>query len=207
MPTRITLSLVILTPSVGLVWLRVMGPRIPPLFTLLTTLARDLRWSIVDIKPDPLVASVVNLCGIILVSVPVVKTGEPVTPDRIPRTFRPKTTGIPDPTGVDFCPKKGYDKNPWEYHPKIKIGAILYIDWKQIVPCKCKQISLQIWRSKLLACSPAKRKWRVQRVEWLKRLLLVCLRWNSLVNHAMTIRHLFIKKAPEVTQSNPPGYM
>ena len=126
MPTRITLSLEILTPSVGLVWLRVMGRRVPPLFTLLTTLARDLRWSIVDIKPDPLVASVVNLCGIILGPTPVVKTGEPVTPDRIPRAFIITTKGIPDPTGVDFCPKKGYDKNPWEYHLNIKIGAILY---------------------------------------------------------------------------------
>ena len=127
MPTRITLSLVILTPSVGLVWLRVMGRRVPPLFTLLTTLARDLRWSIVDIKPHPLIASVVNLCGIILGPTPIVETGEPVTPDRIPRTFIITTKGIPDPAGVDFCPKKGDDKNPWEYHPKIKIGAILYI--------------------------------------------------------------------------------
>ena len=100
-PIRVTPTLVILTPSSALPCFWMVSP-IRPFLALTTTLHVDHCWSVVPvvikIKSDPLIASEVDLCGILSGSSPVVKSGESIAHERIPHALRIQTVRVPDQT-------------------------------------------------------------------------------------------------------------
>ena len=100
-PIRVTPALNILTPSSAVACFPMVSP-IRPFLALTTTLHVDHCGGVVpvviEIKSDSLIASEVDLCGILSGSSPVVKTGESIAHERIPYALRIQTVRVPDPT-------------------------------------------------------------------------------------------------------------